>query len=107
MPDAAQQAAGTMSTSSSAAAGATSSSRCSSSSSSSGFLITCDQVVVHEGAIREKPEDIEEAHRCGCDVCDVWVGGWMLGAACLAGCRCPRLSLAGGPPPPLPPPWYN
>jgi septum formation protein len=33
------------------------------SRSSSGFLITCDQVVVHEGQIREKPEDIAEAHR--------------------------------------------
>jgi septum formation protein len=28
-----------------------------------GLLITCDQVVVHEGQIREKPEDIAEAHR--------------------------------------------
>jgi septum formation protein len=37
----------------------------SSSSSSSravgGYLITCDQVVVHEGRIREKPEDAAEA----------------------------------------------
>jgi hypothetical protein len=30
-----------------------------------GLLITCDQVVVHEGQIREKPEDIAEAHRWG------------------------------------------
>jgi septum formation protein len=28
-----------------------------------GLLITCDQVVVHEGQIREKPEDVAEAHR--------------------------------------------
>jgi septum formation protein len=34
-------------------------------SSSSSYLITCDQVVVHEGVIREKPEDVAEAHRCG------------------------------------------
>lgn len=27
------------------------------------YLITCDQVVVHDGQIREKPEDIAEAHR--------------------------------------------
>eukprot|EP00878_Enallax_costatus_P003604 GHUV01003818.1.p1 GENE.GHUV01003818.1~~GHUV01003818.1.p1 ORF type:complete len:137 (+),score=10.67 GHUV01003818.1:628-1038(+) len=27
------------------------------------FLITCDQVVVHDGQIREKPEDIAEVHR--------------------------------------------
>ncbi|WIA15030.1 hypothetical protein OEZ85_001731 [Tetradesmus obliquus] len=33
------------------------------SSSSGTFLITCDQVVVHEGQMREKPEDVEEAHR--------------------------------------------
>lgn len=33
-------------------------------SSSEGYLITCDQVVVHEGQIREKPEDVAEAHRC-------------------------------------------
>jgi len=29
----------------------------------SGYLITCDQVVVHEGNILEKPEDAEEARR--------------------------------------------
>jgi septum formation protein len=27
------------------------------------FLITCDQVVVHDGQMREKPEDVAEAHR--------------------------------------------
>lgn len=31
--------------------------------SSIGLLITCDQVAVHEGQIREKPEDTAEAHR--------------------------------------------
>jgi septum formation protein len=35
----------------------------SSSSSGAGLLITCDQVVVHDGQIREKPEDVQEAHR--------------------------------------------
>lgn len=35
----------------------------SSSSSGAGLLITCDQVVVHDGQIREKPEDVEEAHK--------------------------------------------
>jgi septum formation protein len=34
-----------------------------SSSSGGTFLITCDQVVVHDGQIREKPEDVAEAHR--------------------------------------------
>jgi septum formation protein len=33
------------------------------SSSGDTFLITCDQVVVHDGQIREKPEDVAEAHR--------------------------------------------
>ncbi|KAF8060496.1 Eefsec [Scenedesmus sp. PABB004] len=28
-----------------------------------GYLITCDQVVLHEGAVREKPADVAEAHR--------------------------------------------
>jgi septum formation protein len=32
-------------------------------SSSGTFLITCDQVVVHDGQMREKPEDVAEAHR--------------------------------------------
>ena len=34
-----------------------------SNSSVSGYLITCDQVVVHEGNILEKPESIEEARK--------------------------------------------
>lgn len=34
-----------------------------SSNSGAGLLITCDQVVVHDGQIREKPEDVQEAHR--------------------------------------------
>eukprot|EP00882_Tetradesmus_deserticola_P005756 GHRQ01006061.1.p1 GENE.GHRQ01006061.1~~GHRQ01006061.1.p1 ORF type:complete len:232 (+),score=77.71 GHRQ01006061.1:691-1386(+) len=34
-----------------------------SSSSIGTFLITCDQVVVHDGQAREKPEDAAEAHR--------------------------------------------
>ena len=32
-------------------------------SSPATYLITCDQVVVHDGQIREKPEDVAEAHR--------------------------------------------
>lgn len=35
----------------------------SSSSNGAGLLITCDQVVVHDGQIREKPEDVQEAHK--------------------------------------------
>lgn len=32
-------------------------------SSMAGLLVTCDQVVVHEDTIREKPADVSEAHR--------------------------------------------
>eukprot|EP00879_Flechtneria_rotunda_P004546 GHRR01004801.1.p1 GENE.GHRR01004801.1~~GHRR01004801.1.p1 ORF type:complete len:218 (+),score=42.73 GHRR01004801.1:429-1082(+) len=35
----------------------------SSQAAESRYLITCDQVVVHEGQLREKPESTDEAHR--------------------------------------------
>jgi septum formation protein len=51
------------SSSSSTAAGGAADGSSNSSSSGGTFLITCDQVVVHDGQIREKPEDVAEAHR--------------------------------------------
>ncbi len=31
------------------------------------YLITCDQVVLHDDVIREKPADADEARRCECE----------------------------------------
>ena len=45
------------------AAGGSSGSSDGSSAAGQELLITCDQVVVHDGQIREKPEDVAEAHR--------------------------------------------
>jgi len=48
------------------------------------FLITCDQVVVHDGQIREKPEDAQEAHRWVLLTLCVWGGGRGGAAICAA-----------------------